>query len=125
MAHGGAQGWPQVEPMLGAVVAAGAIYVCGWSALWRRMPERFGPGRLAAFLAGLGVIVLAAASPLDILASQRLWAHMTQHQLLMMVAPPLLWLGAPLAPMLCGLPRGSSACAALRSAVSKPSVNRP
>jgi cytochrome c oxidase assembly factor CtaG len=92
--------------MLGAVLAAGAIYVCGWSALSRRNPERFGPGRLAAFLAGLGVIVLAVASPLDILASQRLWAHMTQHQLLMMGAPPLLWLGAPLAPILCGLPRG-------------------
>ena len=30
---------------------------------------------------------------------------MIQHLLLMMVAPPLLWLGAPLFPMLRGLPR--------------------
>jgi len=30
---------------------------------------------------------------------------MVQHQLLMMLAPPLLWLGAPVAPMLLGLPR--------------------
>ena len=30
---------------------------------------------------------------------------MLQHLLLMMVAPPLLWLGAPLFPLLLGLPR--------------------
>jgi putative membrane protein len=105
MAHG-AHGWPQVEPMLGALLAAGVIYVRGWQALRGRTPARFEPGRLAAFLAGLGVIALALASPLDALAEQRLSAHMIQHQLLLMVAPPLLWLGAPIAPMLRGLPRG-------------------
>jgi len=30
---------------------------------------------------------------------------MVQHMLLMLVAPPLLWAGAPLAPLLLGLPR--------------------
>jgi cytochrome c oxidase assembly factor CtaG len=30
---------------------------------------------------------------------------MVQHLLLMMVAPPLLWLGAPLFPLLRGFPR--------------------
>jgi cytochrome c oxidase assembly factor CtaG len=34
-----------------------------------------------------------------------LQVHMLQHVLLMMVAPPLLWLGWPLAPILLGLPR--------------------
>jgi cytochrome c oxidase assembly factor CtaG len=94
-----------VEPLLGVLLVAGAIYVYGWRELSRPMPRRFGPGRLAAFLGGLGAIGLAVASPLDTLAGQRLVAHMTQHQLLMMVAPPLLWLGAPVAPMLRGLPR--------------------
>jgi len=94
-----------VEPVLGVALAAGVLYIRGWRQLSRRMPRRFGPGRLAAFVAGLGAIVLAVASPLDALAGRLLVAHMAQHQLLMMVAPPLLWLGAPVAPMLRGLPR--------------------
>ena len=91
--------------MLATLLVAGATYARGWRVLSRRMPQRFGEGRLVAFLGGLGVIAFALASPLDGLAGQRLSAHMTQHQLLMMVAPPLLWLGAPVAPMLLGLPR--------------------
>jgi cytochrome c oxidase assembly factor CtaG len=104
MAHGAEVGGP-VAPVLGAVLGAGVIYVAGWRALSRRTPQRFGPRRLAAFLAGLGAIVLAVGSPLDALAGRLLQAHMTQHMLLMMVAPPLLWLGAPVAPMLLGIPR--------------------
>ena len=104
MAHG-VEASGHLAPVLGAVLTAGAIYVGGWREVARRTPQRFGPGRLAAFLGGLGAIALAVASPLDALASRLLHAHMTQHMLLMMVAPPLLWLGAPVAPMLRGLPR--------------------
>jgi len=100
MPHG-AEAWS----MLAALLVTGAIYARGWRILARRTPLRFGEGRLAAFLGGLGVIAFALASPLDALAGRRLSAHMTQHQLLMMLAPPLLWLGAPVAPMLLGLPR--------------------
>jgi cytochrome c oxidase assembly factor CtaG len=91
--------------MLATLVGAGAVYARGWWVLSRRMPQRFGGSRLVAFFGGLAVIAIALASPLDALAGQRLSAHMVQHQLLMMVAPPLLWLGAPVAPMLLGLPR--------------------
>ena len=103
MAHG-VELWPQVEPMLGAVVATGAIYAVGWRNVSRRTPQRFGPGRLAAFLGGLGAITLAVASPLDALAGQRLSAHMTQHLLLIMVAAPLLVVGAPWLQIWRGLP---------------------
>src|ERR1700730_7278235 len=104
MAHG-AEAGGHVAPVLGTVLATGVIYVAGWRALSRRTPQRFGPRRLAGVLGGLGAIVLAVGSPLDALAGRLLQPHMTQHMLLMMVAPPLLWLGAPVAPMLLGVPR--------------------
>jgi cytochrome c oxidase assembly factor CtaG len=91
--------------LLATLFAAAAIYARGWSELSRRTPLRFGVGRLVAFVGGLAIIAVALASPLDTLAGERLSAHMVQHQLLMMLAPPLLWLGAPTAPMLLGLPR--------------------
>ena len=62
------------------------------------------PARAAAFAAGLGVVLLALCSPIDALGHRLLQAHMVQHLLLMVVAPPLLWLGAPVAPLLAGLP---------------------
>src|SRR5262249_51340433 len=85
--------------------AAAALYVRGWLVLSRRMPDRFGRAQAGAFLGGLATLILALCSPLDGLGRQFLQAHMIQHLLLMLVAPPLLWLGAPVAPLLLGLPR--------------------
>jgi cytochrome c oxidase assembly factor CtaG len=95
-----------IEPaVVVPVVAAATLYVRGWATLTRRMPERFGAGGLIAVMAGLATVVVALSSPLDALGHQLLLAHMIQHLLMMAVAPPLLWLGAPVAPMLLGLPR--------------------
>jgi cytochrome c oxidase assembly factor CtaG len=66
---------------------------------------RWHDGRPAAFLGGLAAIYLALASPIEPFSALLLQVHMLQHLLLMMVAPPLLWLGAPLFPLLRGLPR--------------------
>jgi cytochrome c oxidase assembly factor CtaG len=62
-------------------------------------------GRLAAFLAGVVALFVAVASPLDTFSDSLLFMHMAQHYVLMSVAPPLIVLGAPVAPMLRGLPR--------------------
>src|SRR5262245_51152185 len=56
-------------------------------------------------MAGLACLLVAGSAPLETLAQRRLSAHMIQHMLLMMVAPPLLWMGAPVAPVLLGLPK--------------------
>jgi cytochrome c oxidase assembly factor CtaG/polyferredoxin len=61
--------------------------------------------RLAAFMGGLVAIFLATESPLDVFDSLSLSAHMVQHLLLMMIAPPLLLIGDPLLPLLRGLPK--------------------
>ena len=81
------------------------VYARGWRALHAQMPQRFTPARLAAFVAGLAAVFVAVASPLDAFAALLLQVHMAQHLLLMMVAPPLLWLGAPATPLLRGLPQ--------------------
>jgi len=108
--------------LLATLIVTAAVYARGWWALSRRMPHRFGVGRLAAFLGGLTVIAVSLESSLDALAGERLSVHMVQHQLLMMLAPPLLWLGAPVAPMLRGLPRGIRRLAA--TALASPPVRR-
>jgi cytochrome c oxidase assembly factor CtaG len=87
-----------------ALVAA-AFYWRGFTVLSLRMPERFDTRRPVAFLAGLVMLALALCSPLDPLGHFLLQAHMIQHLLLMLVVPPLLWLGAPVAPILLGMPR--------------------
>src|SRR5512133_4189641 len=62
--------------------------------------------RTALFIAGLAAIVAALDSPLDDLASKLQWAHMVQHVLLLVVAPPLLALARPWNRMWHGLPLG-------------------
>jgi len=61
------------------------------------------PWRAVAFVSGLGTLWIALASPIDALNGLVLSAHMLQHMLLMMAAPPLILLGAPVVPMTRGL----------------------
>ena len=82
------------------------VYARGWRQLNAQMPLRFGAWRLAAFAAGLLTLFVALASPLDAFGGLLLQVHMLQHLLLMMVVPPLIWLGAPAAPLVRGLPPG-------------------
>ena len=96
--------WP-FEPWLLVVLLLSAwVYWRGWRVLNRRAPERWHSGRLGAFLGGLAAVFLALGSPIEPFASLLLQVHMVQHLLLSMVAPPLIWLGAPLFPLLRGLP---------------------
>jgi cytochrome c oxidase assembly factor CtaG len=89
------------------LVLAAIVYARGWGRLHRRHPRRFRWLHLLAFLGGLDALLVAVASPLEAWAAESLPAHMAQHVLLMMVSPPLLWLGAPLAPILRGLPEAA------------------
>ncbi len=65
----------------------------------------FRHGGMAAFLGGIAALFAAVASPLDTFSESLLFMHMAQHFVLMSVAPPLIVLGAPVVPMLRGLPR--------------------
>jgi cytochrome c oxidase assembly factor CtaG len=87
-----------------SLLLAGGRYARGWLLLRRRGSRRFDGWRLAAFLGGLASLFVALASPLEPFAALLLVVHMMQHLLLMLVAPPLLWLGEPLLPLVRGLP---------------------
>jgi putative membrane protein len=98
--------WPLRLDVLAVLGLAGWLYLQGFRRLrgspaGRRVATR---GRLVAYLGGLYVLALGLLSPLDALAELSLTAHMIQHQLLAMVAPPLLLLGNPYPMVLWGLP---------------------
>jgi cytochrome c oxidase assembly factor CtaG/polyferredoxin len=97
--------WPFDPWLVFYLLLTGSIYLRGWLTLHRHSPRRWHRGQPIAFAGGLIVIFLALASPLEPFAALLLQVHMLQHLLLMMVAPPLLWLGAPFFPLLRGLPR--------------------
>lgn len=69
----------------------------------RRM-RRMEGWRVGAFAAALVSLVLALEPPLDSQVGRHLWAHMTQHVLLMAVVAPLVVLGAPWMQIWRGLP---------------------
>ncbi len=75
---------------------------------WRR-PRTAPPlatiWRLFAYLAGWLTLIAALLSGIDAYGSMFFFVHMLQHLLIMMVAPPLLWLANPYAMGVWGLPR--------------------
>jgi cytochrome c oxidase assembly factor CtaG len=58
------------------------------------------------FYLGMAVILLSLISPLDALGGRLFLFHMTQHMLLTFVGVPLVLLGAPVLPVLRGMPFG-------------------
>jgi putative membrane protein len=62
------------------------------------MPGTVVNRRTVSFIAGLGVIAVAVAPPVESATGRHLSAHMVQHLLLMLVAAPLLAAGQPVVP---------------------------
>ena len=73
------------------------LYALGVRRLWRKAGRGRGISafHVVSFSLGWGVAALALLSPLHHYAERLLWAHMVQHELLMVVAAPLLVLGRP------------------------------
>ena len=89
-------GW-YAEPVPLIAAAAGVfLYDRGARRLAATAPERAPtPAQKALLAAGVGVILVALLSPLDDAALRLQWAHMVQHVLLLVVAPPLIVLARP------------------------------
>ena len=85
-------------------LTAAVLYALGRRRLGGSRSRRERGWRAEAFYAGLVALVVATQPPLDGLADRSFSAHMVQHLLLQMVAPPLLVLGAPWLPVWRMLP---------------------
>jgi putative membrane protein len=87
------------------LLASAWLYGRGLGLLW---DEHVGRGirvwEAVCFAVGWITTALALLSPLHTLSEQLFVAHMIQHELLMVVAAPLLVVGRPLVPMLWALP---------------------
>ena len=88
-----------------AMVFVAFVYLRGWRHLHSASPQAIPFWRAASFVLGLFSIWAAIASPLAALDEQLLSVHMLQHLLLMTIAPALILLGAPVIPLMHGLPR--------------------
>lgn len=100
----GAESW-----VIACLALSLAMYVVGAVRLYAR--SRNGRGQLlrqaAWFGAGWLALVVALASPLDAAGTVSFAAHMVQHELLMIVAAPLLVLGRPLGVWLWAWPQAA------------------
>jgi len=87
------------------LVFTALVYLRGWLSLRSSALKVTSAWRVFSFVLGLFFIWVAVASPIAALDHELLTVHMLQHLLLMTLAPPLIWLGAPVGPVLHGLPR--------------------
>lgn len=99
--------WNWDPAVLTPLVLSGILYGLGLARLWRRAGVDQGIRRweAACFAAGWLGLFIALVSPLDALGGILFSAHMAQHEVLILIAAPLLVLGRPLAPFLWALPK--------------------
>jgi putative membrane protein len=98
-------GW-EIPPFLTLFsLLALVLYIRGWRRGHALRPAELPAWRAGCFCGGILSFLLAIASPIAAFDDTLLTAHMIQHLILMAVAPPLILLGAPMVPMLRGLPQ--------------------
>jgi cytochrome c oxidase assembly factor CtaG len=100
-------GWTAEPWLVASLVVSFALYAVGAA----RLARRSGPGRpvlarrAAAFAFGWLTLVVAAASPLHQGGQRSFTLHMIEHELLMLVAAPLLVAARPFGAMVWAFPK--------------------
>lgn len=105
--------WPVSPELLLVLLLSLVFYVRGTRQLQAK-GVAISRGRHWAFYIGLASIFLALQTPLDLVAEHVFYVHQLQHLLLRGIAPMLLLLALPAAPLVAGMP------AALRRSVLVP-----
>jgi putative membrane protein len=94
-------------PLLALLAVAGVWYAIGFAQIWRAS----GTGRAhharrgVLFAVGLAAIAVTLLSPLHGLGVRSFAAHMVEHEVLMLVAAPLLAFSRPLGALVWAFPR--------------------
>ena len=98
--------WKPDEAAAFTLAATITFYAAG---LWRMSKHgglrHVSTFEIVSFLCGWLVLAVALLSPIATMADWLFSVHMTQHELLMLVAAPLIAIGRPLVPMLFALPQ--------------------
>lgn len=103
--HHGAPGPIEPVSLTLTIIFMAAVYLRGWLQLRASTGSLINGWRAFSFITGLSLIWVAITSPLAALDHELLTVHMLKHLLLMTLAPPLIWLGEPVDPILHGLPQ--------------------
>jgi putative membrane protein len=113
--------WPLGAPFVACVLLA-MLYARGGRRGRSRSRSMW---RAAAFYSGIATIMLALDTPIDAFADRLFWVHMTQHVLLLTVAPPLLVLGRAWPRLWRPLPRKAQLIGARAFRVASPLARPP
>jgi putative membrane protein len=99
--------WTWQPFVIAGLLLSISVYSIGTARLWRNAGAGHGVRwwQAAAFAGGWTSLVIALVSPIDKLSEILFSAHMTQHEILMVVAAPLFVIGRPLVPILWAMPK--------------------
>jgi putative membrane protein len=120
--RGATDHWSFPAGLTAALLSLAVIYVRGWLQVRRVASTAIPLWRAGTFILGLAVLWAALGSPLAAMDHELLLAHMVEHVVIASVAPPLIWLSAPVLPLWLGVPRwlGRRAHAAIASGAFRP-----
>jgi putative membrane protein len=112
--------WTFEPAVIALLLISAGVYVRGVLRVWAASETGRGiqVWRPVVFASGWLALLVALVSPLHALGGVLFSAHMTQHEILISIAAPLLILGRPVVPIVWAFPRGvrrSLARSALRS----------
>lgn len=98
--------WDFEPDLVAAMVLAVGLYVVGWIRLGHdgRRGAGLSTWRAWSYCGAILTIFVALLSPINAFSDLFFFAHMIQHLLLMLVAAPLVWLGAPILPLMWAFP---------------------
>ena len=108
-AHGLGGSEAGVEPWVAMSLALTAIaYVTGLSRIWARagIGRGISRGQAASFAGGWLSLIVAASATFERFSAHSFSLHMIEHEMIMVVAAPLLVAGRPLAAFAWAFPRG-------------------